>query len=67
MSSHGARRVTSKVWRGILEMWGNPSIIEAMQSEDCLAAAEQQNIQQKQIECVIRAVDWAQAMKDKHK
>ena len=68
---HGTRRVTNKVWKGILIVWEHPYLIEWLNAvhEDWdmnPVRLKEWGIKQKDIDCVLRAVDWAQAMEKKH-
>ena len=62
MTSPGVRRVTHRVWRGVLLMWRNPDLAQSIQN-----GSLPDNIKQKDVDCVLRAVDWAQAMEGRHK
>jgi hypothetical protein len=65
-TGHGTRRITNKVWRGILIMWRNPQVIWYMKDGICeddeIDGLLPDKITQKDVDCVIRAIDWARAM-----
>jgi hypothetical protein len=59
---------TSKVWKGILFMWENPELIvklkeQKFDDEGFIA----KHIPQKDMDCVLRAINWAQAWQRKSK
>jgi|ETNvirenome_2_60_1030617.scaffolds.fasta_scaffold07420_2 hypothetical protein len=62
MDSHGTRRVTNKVWKGILLMWSEPEIIALLKE----GTIDKKSFKQGEKDCVIRAVDWALSMKSRH-
>ena len=57
--------ITERVWRGVLLMWRNPKIIELMQSDDRVKILKKHKFQQQEIDCVLRAVDWANGKEEK--
>ncbi len=63
--------VSNKVWQGILIMWQHPYLIEHLnETHENWGISKEKlrewGIKQKDIDCVLRAVDWAQGKKDKY-
>lgn len=56
--------VTSRVWRGILIMWRNPQVVWYMKDGVCQNDERDGLLpgktKQKDIDCVLAAVNWAQ-------
>jgi Fe-S cluster assembly ATPase SufC len=59
--------ITERVWRGVLLMWRNPKIIELMQADDRVKKLKKHKFQQQEIDCVLRAVDWAKGNEEKYR
>ncbi len=61
---------SSRVWRGIIVMWKHPYLIEYLNKGHENWGVDKKKlrewgIKQKDIDCVLRAVDWARAMEKK--
>ena len=59
--------MTERVWRGVLLMWRKPKIIELMQADDRVKKLKKHKFQQQEIDCVLRAVDWAKGNEEKYR
>ena len=67
----GRLAVSEKVWQGILLMWQHPYLIEYLNEDHENWAVDKKKlrewgIKQKDIDCVLRAVDWARGKRDKY-
>ena len=63
---HGTRRITHKVWRGVIIMFEQPHAVAALRQDQGphtdLNDTPTIRLKQKDADCVIRAIDWARAM-----
>ena len=59
--------VTSRVWRGILYMWRNPELITLLKTEQFTEDGYlAKHMPQKNLDCVLAAVNWAQRKEAHH-
>ena len=59
--------VTSRVWRGVLYMWRNPELITLLKTEPFTEDGYlAKHMPQKNLDCVLAAVNWAQRKEAQH-
>jgi len=63
----GRLAVTQKVWRGVLIMWRKKHHLSAFDEEPFSPGALSEHFSQSEIDCIIRAVDWANAHEGRSK
>ena len=66
MTSTARLLPTKRVWEGVLIMWQHPYLIEWLNKdhenwEISTAQLKEWGIKQRQIDAVLRAIDWARA------